>query len=184
MLPIVLKLADKVKVPGESMLKGYEGQIDVAHIDHGVLMPLIADKSSNSRTSGRCLHQDFVCLMRLNKAYPKLIETCAKGANLGAAEITLVKMSEGKISEVAKYTLKQVYISSVALVEAPEQAASRYGGSNAAVSAATNESGDTSLPWFKVSLNYQSIAVTYNEYDSSGASKGAVSCPELTGLGA
>lgn len=173
MLPMVLKLSDKVKIEGESLLNGYEKQIDIAYLDHGLFMPMIVDKSSNSRTSGRCRHEDFSCLMRLNKSYPKLIEVCAKGSNLGTAELALVKMSEGKICEVAKYVLTDVYVSKVVLVPKPDDGAS----------VASNESGDTSLPWFKVDLSYQSIAVTYNEYDSTGASKGAVSCDAITGLG-
>lgn len=172
MLPMTLKLEDKVKIEGESLLKGYEKQIDIEHLGHRISMPMVSDKSSNSRTSGRCQHEEFACLMRMNKAYPKLVEACAKGTNLGKAELALVKMSEGKISEVAKYALTDVYVADVSLV--PEPVANGKG----------SEGGDTSLPWVRFCLNYQSIAVTYNEYDSTGASKGAVSCDAITGLGA
>ncbi len=172
MLPMILKLADKVKIEGESLMKGYEKQIDIEHLEHGVSMPMVSDKSSNSRTSGRCKHDEFTCWIRLSKAYPKLIESCAKGANLGQVELAMVKMSEGKISEVAKYSLTDVYVSSVSLVPGLGD------------EAATTDSGDTSLPWVKFGLNYQSIAITYNEYDATGASKGAVSCDAITGLGA
>lgn len=174
MLPMALKLADKLKIEGESLLKGYEKQIDIESLDHGVSMPMISDKSSNSRTSGRCKHDELTCMMRMNKAYPKLVEACAKGANLGKAELVMVKMSEGKISEVAKYALTDVYIADVRL--APDPAPDGRSG-NA-------DTGNTSLPWVRFKLNYQSIAVTYNEYDSTGASKGAVSCDAITGLGA
>jgi len=174
MIPMTLKLADKMKIEGESLLKGYEKQIDIERLDHGVSMPMVSDKSSNSRTSGRCKHEDFTCLMRMNKAYPKLVEACAKGTNLGKAEVALVKMSEGKISEVAKYALTDVYVAAVSLIPCPQTDGS----------VSSSESGDTSLPWIRFRLNYQSIAVTYNEYDSTGASKGAVSCDAITGLGA
>lgn len=174
MLPMTLKLSDKVKIEGESLLKGYEKQIDIERLDHGITMPMVSDKSSNSRTSGRCKHEEFTCLMRMNKAYPKLVEACAKGSNLGNAELALVKMSEGKISEVAKYSLTDAYVSEVHLVSEPLP----MGRTDASVV------GDSTLPWIRFKLNYQSIAVTYNEYDSAGASKGAVSCDAITGLGA
>lgn len=173
MLPMILKLADKVKIEGESLMKGYEKQIDIEYLAHGISMPMVSDKSSNSRTSGRCKHDELTCWVRLNKAYPKLVESCAKGANLGKVELAMVKMSEGKISEVAKYSLTDVYVSSVDLLPGLDGAP-----------AAAVDSGDTSLPWVKFGLNYQSIAITYNEYDATGTSKGAVSCDAITGLGA
>ena len=172
MLPMILKIADKMTIHGESLMKGYEGQIDVLYLNHGLDMPMLADKSSNSRTSGRCVHQDFECVMRLNKAYPKLMEACAKGTNLGKVELSVVKMSEGKISEVAKYELTDTYVASLTLV--PQD-----NGPDGAPQVSSAES----LPSVKCRLNYQSLAVTYTEYDEKGAQKGKVSCPAVTGLG-
>jgi len=174
MLPMTLKLTDKVKIEGESQLKGYEKLIDIEYLQKSISMPMVSDKSSNSRTSGRCKHEDFTCDMRMNKAYPKLVEACAKGSNLGKAEICMLKMSEGKISEVVKYVLTDVYISEVSLLDE----------SRAEGTVSSSASGDTTLPWVRFLLNYQSIAITYNEFDSTGAVKGAVSCDAITGLGA
>lgn len=168
MSTMILKLSDKVKIEGESLLKGFEKQIDIDKLEHELSMPMVADKSSNSRTSGRCKHADFVCTIRMNKAYPKLLEACAKGTNLGKAELALVKMNEGKINVVANYALTDVFVSNVHLAPSAED---------------ENGSGNT-LPCVKFSLNYQSIAVTYNEFDQTGANKGAVSCDAITGLGA
>lgn len=173
MLPMVLKVADKVKIDGESSLKGFEKQIDVEHLVHEINMPMVSDKSSNSRTSGRCKHGEFVCSVRMNKSYPKLLEACAKGSNLGKVELSMVKINEGAVSVVAKFVLTDVYISEVRL--APEV------GVDAGFTA---ETGNTTLPWVEFALNYQTIAVTYNEFDKTGANKGAVSCDPISGLGA
>jgi|GEM_PF-6400980 len=172
MLPMVLNFSDQVKVQGESQMKGYEKQIDVAYLEHAISMPMVEDKSSNSRTSGRCKHNDIVCTMRMNKAYPKLVETCAKGLNMGTAQLVMAKMSEGKISEVAKIEMSNVFVSSIELIPGHSELGRKL-----------EDSRDNSLPWFTARLSYQSIAVTYNEYDASGSSKGAVSCEALTGLG-
>ena len=174
-MTMVLKLDDKVKIEGESILKGYEKQIDVTYLDHGMSMPMVGDKSSNSRTSGRCAHKDVRCTMRLNKSYPKLLEACAKGTNMGNTTLVMTKVSEGKVEVVAKIEMSDVFVSAVNLIPAH----SDEGRQLAAASI-----GPNGLPWFSVDLSYQSIAVTYNEYDSTGASKGAVSCEALTGLGA
>lgn len=170
MLPMALKIEDKVTIKGESLMAGYEGQIDVMYLSHGLQMPMLADKSSNSRTSGRCVHEDFECVMRLNKAFPKLLEVCAKGANLGKVELAIIKMSEGKVGEVVRYELTDTYVSSVAIVPQDKDV--------------LDISVAESLPTVKYRLNYQSIAVTYTEYDEKGAKKGSVSCSALTGLGA
>jgi type VI secretion system Hcp family effector len=171
MLPITVKLFDKVKIEGESLVTGYEKQIDLTLLQHAVDMPMLSDKSSNQRTSGRCKHEEFSCVSRMNKAYPKLIEACAKGSNLGTAEIYMLKMSEGKTSVVVKYVLTDVYVSSVAIEPDEKEQGANYVDS------------DSTFPLVRFNLNYQSFSATYNEYDKAGAAKGAVSCDPVTGLG-
>lgn len=83
-MTMVLKLDDKVKIEGESILKGYEKQIDVAYLDHGMSMPMVGDKSSNSRTSGRCAHKDLRCTMRLKDT--KLPRFNGSGARTSAGK--------------------------------------------------------------------------------------------------
>jgi len=169
MLPMTLKLADKVKIEGESLVTGFEKQIDIQLIDHSVSMPMAADKSSTSRTSGRVQHKPLACSMRINKAYPKLVEACAKGSNLGKVELTMLKIVEGKASVVAKYELTDVFLSDVALTPAPGDAG--------------QSDGENAMPWVKFGLAYQSIAVSYTAYGANGESVGTVACEPITGLG-
>ena len=173
MLPMILRIKDKLTIDGESLMSGYEGQIDILYVNHGLSMAMLLDKSSNSRTSGRCTHRDFECVMRLNKAYPKLFEACAKGSNLGNVQFSIVKMSEGKICEVANYALTQTFVSSIEILP----------WDNDSDGAATDLSKLGSIPCVRFRLNYQSIAVTYTEYNEKVLSKGTVACTAETGLG-
>ncbi|HUG10200.1 MAG TPA: type VI secretion system tube protein Hcp [Opitutaceae bacterium] len=165
---MTVKITDKLKIEGESSLAGYEKAIDVERLEHCVRMPMVGDKSSNSRTAGKCVHGEMVCTMRLNRAYPKLVEACAKGNSLGKVEAFMVKMTGGKIGEVMKYAMKDVYVSSVDLMS------TQVADTGAEVS---------ELPLVRVKLNYQSIGATYNWYDESGENKGSVSFDQLTGTG-
>jgi type VI secretion system Hcp family effector len=163
-----------VKIEGECLQPGYEKQIDVASLGHGLSRSMVADKAAHSRAAGRCVHEDFSCLMRMNKAYPKLMEACSKGTTLGKAELVIVKMNEGKTTEVAKYVLTDVYVASLTLSEAA-----------VSVGHGTQDvSNESALPWLRVNLSYQSIAVTYTEYGVDGKSVGVVSCAALAGFGA
>jgi type VI secretion system Hcp family effector len=167
---VVVEFSGNLKIAGESLLKGFEGQVDAWHVQHGLSMPMVADKSSNSRTSGRARHEDFTFWLPLSKAYPKLLEACAKGTNLGSVVVRTVKMSEGKMLIVAEFKLSQSYVSNVSILnlsDTPLKDAAPAAGGGAVV---------------RFSLNYQDLDCTYNEYDASGSSKGAVSSQKITGI--
>lgn len=94
-MTMVLKLDDKVKIEGESILKGYEKQIDVAYLDHGMSMPMVGDKSSNSRTSGRCAHKD---LRGADMRSALLIQSNLMNANLGGADAREASFAQSLLS--------------------------------------------------------------------------------------
>ncbi len=167
MLSMVLNIRSSFTIDGESLISGYEKHIDVLDINHSLSMGMLYDKSSNSRTSGRSDHGDFECVMRLNKAFPKLFEACSKGTNLGDVQLFLLKMTEGKIGEVAKYEMKHTFVSSLQIHPR-----------NSRLDGKTSE-----LPCVTLKLNYQKMGVTYTEYDERGASKGTVACQPMSGLG-
>lgn len=169
-LPMIVVDLAEAGIEGESQLAGYQKKVDAWHFQHGLTMPMVADKSSNSRTSGRCRHDDFTFWMPMSKAYPKLLHACATGKNLGKVVVRMVKMSEGKMQEVAVFNLSQSYVSNVAirnLSETPLKDAAPAAGGGSVV---------------QFSLNYQTMDSTYNEFDSTGGNKGAVSSPTITGI--
>lgn len=174
MLTKILDISDKVKIPGESTVNGFEEGIDLKLQKIDFEMPMINDKSSNNRTSGRAKISNMVVYMRLNKAVPKLAEACVKGSNLGNVKLALVKVSEGKIERVLDYSMTDTYVAGVEVLTEAEIAQMTNGDSLNA---------DADLPWVKAELNFQKISLSYNWFDAAGANKGAVAAQDLTGLG-
>lgn len=168
----VLKLDDKVKIEGESTIPGYEKQIDVSFAGLDIQMPMISDKTSNSRTTGRSELGPLVVVTPVNKSFPKFVEACAKGSNLGEIKLCMLRVGEGKVEKLLELTLGDTYVQATHLL--PE-----YDN----VSDKANKHGERGIPWVKTDFNYQKISVTYYEFQGDGSSKGAVSCEGLTGLG-
>jgi type VI secretion system Hcp family effector len=167
MFSTVMNIADKYKIEGESILSGYEKLIDLVSIKHDISLPMTVDKSSNSRTAGRPMLKDFQIDMLLNKAYPKLLEACGDGKNLGTVKLTCLRVNEGKLSEIVTFTLDNVYVADVSM----HGGALSAGGADAAQSA----NDIVKHPIVSVRLNYDAISTTYSETDNTGKSAGSIS---------
>jgi type VI secretion system Hcp family effector len=167
MFSTVMNIGDKYKIEGESILAGYEKLIDLVSIKHEINLPMTVDKSSNSRTAGRPMLKDFQIDMLLNKAYPKLMEACGDGKNLGKVKITSLRVNEGKLSEIVTFTLDNVYVADVLM----------HGGALSAggAEAAQSSTYDVKHSLVSVRLNYDAITVTYSETDNTGKSAGSIS---------
>jgi type VI secretion system Hcp family effector len=167
MFSTVMSIGDKYKIEGESILAGYEKMIDLVSINHEINLPMTVDKSSNSRTAGRPMLKDFNVDMLLNKAYPKLMEACGDGKNLGQVKITSLRVNEGKLSEIVTFTLDNVYVANVIM----------QGGARSAGGAEMAQSSnyDVKHSMVSVQLNYDAITVTYLETDNTGKSAGSIS---------
>lgn len=161
MFSTVMSIGDKYKIEGESILLGYEKWIDLIAVKHGIYLPMTVDKSSNSRTAGRPTLDDFQIDMLLNKAYPKLLEACADGKNLGTVKVTSLRVNEGKLSEIVTFKLENVYVADVVM----------HGGAKAAQASAN----EVTHALVSVRLNYDAITVTYSETDNTGKSIGSIS---------
>ncbi len=172
MFSTVIRIDDTFKVEGESILTGYEGWIDGIGFNHEVVLPMTLDKSSNSRTSGRPQLGDLEVTMLLNKAYPKLLEACSDGKNLGKVKIVCLRVNDGKLMETANYELGGTYISSARIVAGTDAAALRGG-----------EPRDLH-PMVRVRLNYASITANYTEFDNDGKKKGSVASKTITATAA
>lgn len=165
MFSTVMNISDKYKIEGESVLAGYEKWIDLTSVRHQIDLPMTADKSSNSRTAGRPTLEDFKIDMLLNKAYPKLLEACGDGKNLGTVKITSLRVNEGKLSEIVTFKLENVYVADVSM----------HGGAAAGGQAAPRAAHDEGHALVSVRLNYDAITATYTETDNTGKSAGSIS---------
>lgn len=171
MMPLVLKFTGNNDIKGESILPSYEDQIDVFHVDHKILLPMLADKTSQSstRTTGRAMLGGMVCYMRMNRSITKFLQAAAQGLNCGQAVLTMVKTEENKQKPVLDYALEETYVEAVELLTAEELAT---------FSQAYQGVVDASTRAFKVKLNYTKFKATYHTPD------GKAETSSLTGMGA
>jgi type VI secretion system secreted protein Hcp len=102
--------------------------------------------------AGKVQMQDFHFVMRVNKAFPKLMEKCATGEHIKSAFLTCRKAG-GSQQEYLKYTFSDVLVSSY-----------QTGGGG----------GSDVVPVDQVSLNFSKIEVEYKEQKLDGTLGGAV----------
>jgi type VI secretion system Hcp family effector len=162
MLPMTLKLDDKVKIKGESIVKDHEKEIDLIGVAHNISMPI---GSTSLRTSGKPNHEPFVCTTELNSSYPKLLEACSKGSNLGKVVVTMFRMIADKPTAIATYELTDVFITNVSIAQ--ERNLSQ------------TDHNQPALPLVRFGLNYQSISVECTASKIDGSADGKVACGPL-----
>lgn len=158
-------------IKGESLIDKHIDEIDLLSIDHDIRKPMLADKSSNQRTTDRAYHSDFVVRMRCNKSYPLLLKACNNSTCVKDVSIYLTKTDDGQTIDTMVYKLTFAYISQVNIV--PESEDDKV----------TKGTSDSTLPLIEVSLNYQAIDVVYKPNTLKGDQSGNVSSGPLTGLG-
>jgi type VI secretion system secreted protein Hcp len=144
-----------MKVPsvtGTSMLKGYEGQIELKSFSHGITMQVTGDVSNSERTSGKPRHQDFRITKYMDKSSPTLNQKLCQGADLGAVVVTLGRNDNGTVIPLIVYTFGQAMLSSMSV-----------GG------------GGGDKPIETLSLNYGSIQWDYTNQKETGGTGGTAS---------
>lgn len=166
MYSTVVNVADKYKIEGESILSGYEGWIDAVAIRHEIDLPMTQDKSSNSRTSGRPNLKDLELVMLMNKAYPKFLEACGDGKNLGEVKLKTLRVNEGKLNEISTFIFGNVYVSSVSVNGGPASAV--------ATQNIQLDSDQQNHPLVTVRLNYDQISCSYAYTENNGVQKGTI----------
>jgi len=100
-------------VSGVSRLPGYEGKIELLGFSHAVGMQMTGDVSGAERTSGRPSHQDLVITKYLDATSPMLNQACCEGKVFPKIEVIIGTNENGKVSEMMRYTIKGVLISTV-----------------------------------------------------------------------
>lgn len=172
MISTVMNVSDAFAIQGESILKGYEGWIDVVGFNHEVVVPMTLDKASNSRTKGQPQLGDVEVTLQMNKAYPKLLEACSSATNLGNVKLVSLRVINGALTETSHYQLGGVYIAKVSIVAGSD------------LKTATPDHQGDPIPLVKVRLNYLSIVSSYTAFDNKGHSRGSVASKTITATAA
>lgn len=136
-------------IPGNSEIKGFEGQIQLESFSWNMQQATSFGKSSGGG-AGKVNMGDVTFVHSVDKATPKLMIACCTGAHLKEAVFTCRKAGGESAVDFLKITLTDVIVSSV--------------------SPSGTNSGDT--PTESVSLAFAEYKVEYQEQDNKGAKKG------------
>jgi type VI secretion system secreted protein Hcp len=147
---IILDMGPDVR--GESTREGFAGKMDLLSFSHGVAMQITGDAGGPERASGRPLHQDMAVTKYLDLASPVLNQRCCEGKVFPQVEIIVGHADAGPFTEVMRYTLKNVLVSSISI-----------GG------------GGGDRPVESLTLNYTEIRWKYNPQkpDGGGSTEGS-----------
>lgn len=160
-------------IEGESTAPGREGQIDVLSFSWGVSQPAfkMAIGVGAGTGSPRAAFKSFTISKRLDKATPKILETCARGRRVPTVEMTIVQRDEGSPDRVlCAYKFTDVLITSVNISgEDAENTGSATGGSTVSASAVGED-----RPLETVTLNYSRMEVTYTGIQPDGTAASPV----------
>ena len=138
-------------IDGESKDVNHQNWIDVLSIDWGVHKPG-GGATGPTRRRGDTIVEDLNLTIEYEKASPKLLEKCAKGAVIPKLEIELTTTYGGARVTYLKYELENVIVSSYKM------------------SASGND--EAGPPTVVISNNFKEIKVTYSEFDDEGSNQG------------
>jgi type VI secretion system Hcp family effector len=160
---------------GESKVKEHTKWTDLMAVKAGVDMPMLSQKTSNSRTTGTARHQEILCKTRVNSITSKLFQAANDAKNLKTVKIDFIKMVNSSAVVYMSYEMTETYISNVEI----EDVGFTERGSDPQY---TNASG--TLPEVNFKLNYQALTITTFTFDETGTQTGSVTSGSLTGSGA
>ena len=100
-------------VDGESKDSKHESWIDVESFSWGATQPHALDRGGGGG-AGKATFHDLAATVKIDKAYPTLLDKCAKGEHLGKIECHAVK-SGGSALTYLKIELNEVIVTSVNL---------------------------------------------------------------------
>jgi type VI secretion system secreted protein Hcp len=138
-------------VRGECSLEGFRGKLELLSFSHAVAMQMTGDIDSTDRTSGRPIHQDMAVTRYLDAASPVLNQACCAGKFFPRVDIIVGRNDGGKVSELMRYTIKGVLISTITI-----------GG------------GGADKPVESLMLNYNHITWKYTSQNPESGARGIV----------
>lgn len=139
-------------IPGESKDDKHKDEIDIESFSWGESQQGTA-RSGGGMGAGKVQMQDFHFVMKVNKASPKLFQTCANGAHIKQAILTARKAGKDQ-QEYLKVTFTDLLVSSY-----------QTGGSG----------GADILPLDQISLNFGKVQFDYKEQKAGGELGGTIS---------
>ena len=103
-------------IKGESTSDQGKDMIEALSFNHGVSMPLTQGPSNTSRSSGRCVHQDFTVTKHVDLASPTLNLKCSGGEDIKSMKVHIWKAdTSGKPIEYITYTFDSCILTSVSV---------------------------------------------------------------------
>ena len=142
----MLELTD---LKGESIVAGYEDQIDVYSWDWGMAQTAGAHKGGGSG-AGRVSMQDLSFVKRVDSATHALMRACCNGKHFQRAKLT-VRKAGGEPMPYLEITMEQVIISNV---------------STGSDTVTDGDGGEYQAE--NVSLNFARVAVEYTPQSATG----------------
>lgn len=136
-------------IDGESTDQQHKGEIDVFSWSWGATQA-IATGTGGGGTAGKVSMQDFHFVSRVNKASPKLFESCASGKHIDTATLSVRKGGD-RAFDYIKITMSDVLVSGYLPAGAPDDAASE-----------------------EVSLNFAKIEFEYVPQSTDGSVLGSI----------
>ncbi len=138
-------------VDGESTDEKHKGEIDVLSWSWGESQSG-THAGGGGGGAGKVSMQDFHFVMKVNKASPKLMQSCASGEHI-AKGVLICRKAGTEQQEYLKVTMTDLLISSY-----------QTGGS----------AGDV-IPTDQISVNFAKIELEYKEQKKDGTLSGAIS---------
>lgn len=131
-------------VVGDVTADGYEGWIDVSHVQEGMTQNIEVGGVGGG-TSGKVNISDTVISKVLDRTSPVLRQKLVGGKEIPSVIISLVRTGADKIEEYFRITLEEVYLTSVSM-----------------------SGSGSDLPTESVSCAYNKVRWEYTPYDSKG----------------
>ena len=138
-------------IPGESTDDKHKNEIQLESFSWGAQQTGTRARGGGGG-AGKVAMDDFSFVMRMNKASPKLMLSCANGTHIKSAILTCRKAGKDQ-QEYLKFTFSDLLVSNY-----------ETGGSHAA----------DLIPVDKVSINFSKVEFEYKEQKASGALGGTV----------
>ena len=145
---IFMKVTD---LEGSATAKGYEKQIGVLSMSHGLNLSCYSGGGTEGRTSGVCNHTAISITKQMDKNSVKFNEWCCNAHLIKEIVITICRQEGDKMEPLVVYTLGDSLVSSYNV---------SAGGGN---------------PTESITLNYARIGWDFTEQDTKGAKSGKVS---------
>jgi type VI secretion system secreted protein Hcp len=146
MSEILLDISDP-KIPGDSTIKGFEGQTNILSLSFGSTAAAEFNSSSSGGTFGGSNVQEILITKYVDASTPKLFALCANGGHIKKCKITMLRSGRMGFTPYLIYELDDTLITSMDISASDER------------------------PIESISLNFTKININYIQLDEAGNRK-------------